>query len=640
MSDFGSSLYSKAAKIAREQPQGKGTVDQMLGMMAKRGVKPAELENAGRPFGDQISKEELARHFEKAKPEVQETRFGEYPTTTRTIYHNYKLPGGQNYREVLLHTPPKPDNREVKEIHRVYGAFPMDFGTEHEARTYLGQLQDLAAHPEDQALHAQLERYPPSYRKEIDDNGPNPEDYQSGHWDTPNVLAHLRYTDRTAFSPSSEASEAKKAYEEAKSKFIQDVAPLKSMKDKIYDEYANNNKSIGLANTVPRMIEINKKVSELAKEKLDAEKKYKKLLRGSPRQKLLHLEELQSDWGQEGRKKGFQEAFPPEPGQGQDLVPPGPYVQNTQHWVDLGLKHALHEAAKGGHDAISWNPGEVHSEMYGNDPDREEGLKGFYNNIVPKSLLKLARQHDPEAQLGSHQIEHPSEEIREIEDQPEGWKPGEQTTPVQSLQITPKMRDSVLKGQPVFRDGGAVDHNTGKFIREARADGGKVLSDAQKEAGNYKKDHVDFQGLPISIENRKGSVRSGKDANGKQWHVTMPYDYGYVKRTVGADGDAVDVCIGPEKHSNSVFIVDQKDARNGKFDEHKVMLGYPSLHAAQEAYKSGFSDGKGHLRMGPVVRMTVEEFKKWLKTPKTKTPNKTQELVDSALKIARHAAKR
>lgn len=171
-----------------------------------------------------------------------------------------------------------------------------------------------------------------------------------------------------------------------------------------------------------------------------------------------------------------------------------------------------------------------------------------------------------------------------------------------------------------------------------RADGGAVdpdPTDAQKEVGNYKKEHVSFQGVPVSIENKKGSMRSGTSKNGRHWSVEMPYDYGYVKGTKGADGDHVDVCIGPNTDSDTVFVVDQKDANTGKFDEHKAMLGYRSLADAEKAYCLGFSDGKGHLRMGPIVRMTISEFKSWLKTEETKTANKKQSLVDNALKLVR-----
>ena len=159
-------------------------------------------------------------------------------------------------------------------------------------------------------------------------------------------------------------------------------------------------------------------------------------------------------------------------------------------------------------------------------------------------------------------------------------------------------------------------------------------TDAQKAAGNYKKHHISFQGLPITLESIKGQVRSGTDPNGHKWSVKLPYDYGYIKRTEGADGDHVDVCIGPDHQSDHVFIVDQHDLRDGKFDEHKVMLGYRTKDDAVRAYQNGFSDGKGGERMRAVVRMSVPEFKRWLKTCDTKKPVRGQGHMDRAMELA------
>lgn len=68
-------------------------------------------------------------------------------------------------------------------------------------------------------------------------------------------------------------------------------------------------------------------------------------------------------------------------------------------------------------------------------------------------------------------------------------------------------------------------------------------TDAQKEAGNYKKLHVKKDGLDISIENPKGSIRSGKDSDGETWETKMNNDYGYIKGTVGKDKDHLDVFL-------------------------------------------------------------------------------------------------
>lgn len=192
----------------------------------------------------------------------------------------------------------------------------------------------------------------------------------------------------------------------------------------------------------------------------------------------------------------------------------------------------------------------------------------------------------------------------------------------QSQPVNQRMLDSIMTGLERQKDYGF------------KAGGAVQPTDAQKEAGNYRKEHISFQGLPISIETRKGQTRSGTGPNGHRWSVKLPYDYGYIKRTEGADGDHVDVCIGPDHQSDHVFIVDQHDHRTGKFDEHKVMLGYRTKSEAEHAYMAGFSDGKGKDRMRSVVEMPMAKFKAWLKHCNTKKPVKGQGHIERALSVA------
>ena len=145
-------------------------------------------------------------------------------------------------------------------------------------------------------------------------------------------------------------------------------------------------------------------------------------------------------------------------------------------------------------------------------------------------------------------------------------------------------------------------------------------TDGQKKAGNYRLGHLNWRGLGISIENPKGSTRSGTDADGKPWSVTMPAHYGYVKRTKGADGDHVDVYIGDHPESERVFVVDQQDAKTKEWDEHKAILGTRSIFEAQRLYDQGFSDGKGKDRRRAITAMTVEQFKTWLRDGDTAKP--------------------
>jgi NTP hydrolase family protein/strawberry notch-like protein/inorganic pyrophosphatase-like protein len=141
-------------------------------------------------------------------------------------------------------------------------------------------------------------------------------------------------------------------------------------------------------------------------------------------------------------------------------------------------------------------------------------------------------------------------------------------------------------------------------------------TEAQKEAGNYKKGHVSLQGMDISIENPKGSERSGIDPSGKKWSVTMKHHYGYFKRSEGKDGDQIDVFIGSHPESDKAYIVDQVDPGTGKFDEHKTLLGFNNKAEAEKAYLSNYE--KGWKGLGAITELPIDEFKKWVGDGKRK----------------------
>jgi len=138
-------------------------------------------------------------------------------------------------------------------------------------------------------------------------------------------------------------------------------------------------------------------------------------------------------------------------------------------------------------------------------------------------------------------------------------------------------------------------------------------SEAQAEAGNYKKAHVQLDGLDISIENPAGSTRSGKDKTGKSWQTEMKADYGYIKGSTGYDKDHVDVFMAPgyQGGTETAYIVDQYND-DGSFDEHKVVMGATSEADAMAIYNSNYE--KGWTGGKSVKAMPIEQFKEWAKS--------------------------
>ena len=154
-------------------------------------------------------------------------------------------------------------------------------------------------------------------------------------------------------------------------------------------------------------------------------------------------------------------------------------------------------------------------------------------------------------------------------------------------------------------------------IKQARKEVDTNPTEAQKEAGNYKKGHIKIDGFNITIENPKGGVRSGTDKNGKKWSITMNNDYGYIRGTEAVDGDHIDVFLSSFPTQGSVFVVDQSN-EDGSFDESKVMYGFSSLEEARSAYLSNYEKG-WESRIMAITEVSKEEFKKWVDSSHRKT---------------------
>ncbi|GEM_PF-3099288 len=159
-------------------------------------------------------------------------------------------------------------------------------------------------------------------------------------------------------------------------------------------------------------------------------------------------------------------------------------------------------------------------------------------------------------------------------------------------------------------------NETEEQVREAEAQTDTNPTEAQKEAGNYRKGHVTIDGLDISIEQPRGSVRSGKDKDGKEWSVVMNNTYGYIRGTEGVDGDHIDIFLSDNPTEGDVFVVDQVN-EDGTFDEHKVMYGFPDIESAREAYLANYSEGWQGL--GAITPVSKENFKKWIDSSHRKT---------------------
>ena len=432
LNDMG--FYSSAVESARSLPQSKGTPQQMLATM--KGVKPAELEWSGvqDKFAGQksVTKDDLAQHFEQNVPEIKETVLGgkkekNNMPTSQEVRNEYE-PKLLHYNDIdekynsmiedgKGHLLTEKDHEEYQHALSEMDRLTMEMDE---------KLEEIEGNEYDNTKYSEYtvgNRYGNSYPsqrnyREVLLHLPGEKKFMSAHWDPANIVTHLRMQDR------------------------------------------------GLDNDI------------------------------------LHLEELQSDWAQKGRDGGFG-----TPTNGYN-VQPAPYVTNTDHWMELGLKRALLEAARGGYNKLVWTPGEEQAKRYDlsnhikdmyYDPDTQhleytkvdgkskihpspvsledlpkligreladrllsskpdygenshylgglnlkiggEGMKSFYDKMLPAALRRVLKPHTDKIQPTSHVVK---------------GNDGEDVT-LPGIEITPEMRESILKkGFSYYARGGEV----------------------------------------------------------------------------------------------------------------------------------------------------------------------------------------
>ena len=156
-----------------------------------------------------------------------------------------------------------------------------------------------------------------------------------------------------------------------------------------------------------------------------------------------------------------------------------------------------------------------------------------------------------------------------------------------------------------------------RAVNSEAPDAAENPTEGQKRVGNYQKVHLTIDGFRISIENPKGSVRSGTSPDGTKWSNTLACDYGDIRGTESVDGDPVDIYLSDHPEKGAVFVIDQIDPKTKEFDEHKVMYGFDSIEDAKKTYLACYQKGWGGL--GWITPVTKAEFRKWIDSSTRKT---------------------
>ncbi|HSW00032.1 MAG TPA: LPD23 domain-containing protein [Sedimentisphaerales bacterium] len=388
-----------------------------------------------------------------------------------TLYNTYTLDGGDNYREVLLTLPPSEAEKTAKQ--KLEAELKL---LEEEYAQIHAIFRKGEAGPDINTIFNRLEQIGEEIvrvKRALFSSDPDVK-FTTAHWPEPNVLAHLRMADHV----------------------------------------------------------------------------------GKNQERVLLLEELQSDWHQAGRREGYEQkqvrqyhvkkgdatvaefdteaearAYIAENGPGLGLwqLPrtPGQVVKSgvadapfkkTESWAMLAFKRALRMAVEEGYDAIAWTPGqaqaerydlskqidsvsynkqkngtisysvrkdghEVHQDLAASPEDLErtlgkelakkildgegqevgapkgsgklegldlqvggEGMKAFYDQMLPKAVQKYIAKLDKSAKVSPTQLR---------------TTPG---TEVWLIPITEAMRNEVLAGQALYQK--AIDDAVSALLAE------------------------------------------------------------------------------------------------------------------------------------------------------------------------------
>lgn len=155
-----------------------------------------------------------------------------------------------------------------------------------------------------------------------------------------------------------------------------------------------------------------------------------------------------------------------------------------------------------------------------------------------------------------------------------------------------------------------------------------------KKANDPVKEKLTLHGIPLALEWRKDEVRKyfnhdplkKKSTGTIDYNKKMKADYGYVRGIMDADGEELDVYLGPNRESLKVFVLEKLRNTDNSFDENKIMLGYDSMAEAKKSYLQH----QGKDEMGKVREITLEQFKKEFMTKKKTASGDSNEALRKA----------
>tara|TARA_R110001632_G_scaffold86725_1_gene189075 strand:+ start:2753 stop:5554 length:2802 start_codon:yes stop_codon:yes gene_type:complete len=119
-------------------------------------------------------------------------------------------------------------------------------------------------------------------------------------------------------------------------------------------------------------------------------------------------------------------------------IPQAPFVTDTNKWTALTIKRLMAKAEDEGYDSIAFSAGRIHSNRWNN-----KGLQTYYDKVLPSVINKVVGKID-NSSIGTVTMKK-GNRSSELDDFPQ-----------LAIRLTPKVKETVKKGQALFSAGGLV----------------------------------------------------------------------------------------------------------------------------------------------------------------------------------------
>ena len=435
-------FYSTVDRAISEITQNKGSGEQFLGMILnKKGVKPQEIKDRGldKLLTGKMTKADVQRiAAENPPPQVRESVLGE-----------------KGFQQEV-------DRRVEEEIGEVVRRNLSAMSPRDRANKFtLAEVEDKA-YLREPKIRRQIE-------EEVRDDVGFATKYEDYTIPGGKNYREIKFQLPLGKEKTTRDARFREIADEMADATPEQFAALHAERSKLYNEDLNNRAFLSSHYEEPNLL-AHARVSDRT---------------GPNGEKIMHIEEVQSDWHQQGRKAGYKPAdldsqinaliskresetsVPERMKMMEEIqslqriqesgVPDAPFKSN---WHELVMKRLMDDAARNGYDKVLITPGARQVKRYP-DPSKtpEEALRGFagfYDDMLPGYLNSYGKKYGASVQPHSFSIE--GEEI-----------------PLHSFDINPQMRGEIVeKGQSLYQMAPPAIGAGAMMEPEEKKDGGEI----------------------------------------------------------------------------------------------------------------------------------------------------------------------